>query len=135
VRKRKPYAGQNGEQVESTHNGLNHLACGADDELREITQRNVEYRPVGSVKQPKFKRGALVATGTLVALSMTACSFAILLKKVEFYAQSKFKLDTWIEPEIQHFILKCVVCRRHLDSFARILLRAAQSNRDAARET
>jgi hypothetical protein len=60
---------------------LNYLAGGADDELREITQRNVEYRPVGSVKQPKFKRGALVATGTLVALSMTACSFAILLKK------------------------------------------------------
>jgi site-specific recombinase XerC len=40
----------------------------ADDELREINQRKVEYRSVGSVKQPKFKRGAPVATGTLVAL-------------------------------------------------------------------
>jgi hypothetical protein len=60
----------------------------ADDELRKITRRNVEYRPVKSVKQPKLKRGALVATGTLVALSMTACSFAILLKKESEYAQS-----------------------------------------------
>lgn len=60
---------------------------------------------------------------------MTGCSFAILLKKEEFYAHSKFKLDTRIEPEIQHFIRKCVVCRRHLDSFAHILLRAAQPNR------
>jgi hypothetical protein len=59
---------------------MNYLAGGADDELREITQRTVEYRLVGSVKQPKLRRCALVATGTLVALSMTACSFAILLK-------------------------------------------------------
>ena len=62
-------------------------------------------------------------------LSTTACSFAILLKKEEFYARSKFKLDTRIEPEIQHFIRKCVVCRRRLDSFARIL--HAQLNRTA----
>jgi hypothetical protein len=114
---------------------LNYLAGGADDELREITQRTVEYRPVKSVKQPKLRRGAIVATGTLVALSMTACSFAILLKKEEFYARSKFKLDTRIEPEIQYFIRECVVCRRRLDSFARILLRAAQPNRGAAGET
>jgi hypothetical protein len=77
----KPYAGRNGEQVESTQSGLNYLAGGADDELREITQRTVEYRPVESIKRPKHRRGALAATGTLVALSMTACSFAILLKK------------------------------------------------------
>src|SRR5688572_19903040 len=114
---------------------LNYLAGAADDELRENAQRNVEYRAAGSVKQPKLKRTALAATGTWVALSMTACSFAILLKKEEFYAQSKFKLDTRIEPEIQHFIRKCVVCRRHLDSFACILLRAAQPNRGAAGET
>jgi hypothetical protein len=70
----------------------------ADDELREITQRTVEYRPVKSIKQPKLRRGAIVAIGTLVALSMTACSFAILLKKEEFYARSKFKFNTRIEP-------------------------------------
>jgi hypothetical protein len=63
---------------------MNYLAGDADDELREITQRNVEYRPVESVKQPKLKRGALVATGTLVALSMTVCSIAIHLKKGGF---------------------------------------------------
>jgi hypothetical protein len=65
---------------------LNYLSRVCDYELREITQRNAEYRPVKSVKQPKLSDGAIVATGTLVALSMTACSFAILLKKEEFYA-------------------------------------------------
>ena len=90
---------------------MNYLGCGADGELREITQLIVEYRPVKSVKQPKLRRGAIVATGILVALSMTACSFAILLKKEEFYAQSKFKLDTRIEPEIQHFILVALLRR------------------------
>src|SRR5690348_5162336 len=104
------------------------MAGGADDELREIIQWTVEYRPVTSVKQPKVRRGAIVATDTLVALSMAACSFAILLTKVEFYARSKFKLDTRIEPETQNFIRKCVVCRRRFDSFARILLRATQPN-------
>jgi hypothetical protein len=63
ARKSKPYAGQNGGQVESTHNGLNYLAGGADDELREIAQRSAEYRAVESVKQPKLKRIVFAATG------------------------------------------------------------------------
>jgi hypothetical protein len=70
----------------SPQKGFNYLAGAADDELRENAQRNVEYRATGSLKQPKLKRTAFAATGTLVALSMTACSFAILLKKEEFYA-------------------------------------------------
>jgi len=37
---------------------LNYLAGGPDDELREITQRNVEYRLVKSLK--KMTQGAFV---------------------------------------------------------------------------
>ncbi len=57
MRKSKPYAGQNGEQVESLQNGLNYLAGGDYGELREITQRHAEYRAVESVKQPRVRRG------------------------------------------------------------------------------
>jgi hypothetical protein len=67
VRKSKPYAGQNGEQVVFPQKGSNYLAVAADDELREITQRSAEYRTVESVNQPKLKRIALTATGTWVA--------------------------------------------------------------------
>jgi hypothetical protein len=49
MRKSKPYAGRNGGQVVSPQKGLNYLAGGGDDELRENAQWNVEYRAVESV--------------------------------------------------------------------------------------
>jgi hypothetical protein len=64
MRKSKPYAGRNDEQVVSPQMGLNYLAGGSDGELRENAQRNVEYRAVASVKQPKLRRGAIAATGS-----------------------------------------------------------------------
>jgi hypothetical protein len=61
MRKSKPYAEQDGEQVESTQNELNYLAGAADRKLREITQRSAEYRTVESFKQAKLSRDAIAA--------------------------------------------------------------------------
>src|SRR5262245_47015815 len=52
-----------------------------------------------------------------IGCSLNGCRFICdSSQERDFYAQSKFKLDTRIKPEIRHFILKCVVCRRRLDS-------------------
>jgi hypothetical protein len=82
VRKSKPYAGRNEEQIVSTQNRLNYLAVAADDELREITQRIAEYRAAESVKLPKLKRIVLASTGTWVApCSSDICEQIVYMKE------------------------------------------------------